>query len=242
MNIDTAIIIPSRIGSTRLPEKPLKIIGDMTMIEHVVKRALESHAGEVFVATDSDEIADKVVAAGASAIMVREEVATGTDRVWAALEKIDPEERFKYIVNLQGDLPLVDPAIITNLVDHLKSSDCDIVTPVVKTESENPNNEGNVQAIMGANNRALYFSRNNIPIYSDWYWYHIGIYGFKRDALKKFVNLPQSHLELTEKLEQLRAIENGMIIELSIAENSAVSVDTQEDLDKVILEYNTKFI
>ena len=240
MTSDTAIIIPSRLGSTRLPEKPLKMIGDMTMIEHVVMRALESNSGDVFVATDSDLIAEKVIKAGGTPIMILEDVATGTDRVWEALKKIDPSKQIKYVVNLQGDLPLVNPQIIKTLVDTLKNSNADIVTPVIKESSEHPNNPGNVKAIMGLQNQALYFSRQHIPANSDWYWYHIGIYGFKRDSLERFVNLPQSHTELMEKLEQLRALENGMTIELCIADENAVSVDTQDDLDKVILEYNKK--
>jgi len=237
---DTAIIIPSRLGSTRLPEKPLKIIGNITMIEHVVMRALESKSGDVFVATDSDLIAEKVTKAGGVPVMVLDDVATGTDRVWEALKKIDPQKEIKYVVNLQGDLPLVNPQIIKTLVDTLKNSNADIVTPVIKEESEYPNNPGNVKAIMGLQNQALYFSRQHIPTNSDWYWYHIGIYGFKRDGLERFVNLPQSHTELMEKLEQLRALENGMTIELCVADENAISVDTREDLDRVILEYNKK--
>ena len=242
MKSDVAIIIPSRLGSTRLAEKPLKIIGNMTMIEHVVMRALESKAGDVFVATDSDLIAEKVIKAGGTPIMVLEDVATGTDRVWEGLKKIDPSKQIKYVVNLQGDLPLVNPDIITNLVNTLKNSKADIVTPVIKEATEHPNNPGNVKAIMGLQNQALYFSRQHIPSNSEYYWYHIGIYGFKRDSLERFVNLPQSHTELMEKLEQLRALENGMTIELCIANDNAVSVDTQEDLDKVIAEYNEKFL
>jgi 3-deoxy-manno-octulosonate cytidylyltransferase (CMP-KDO synthetase) len=237
---DTVIIIPSRIGSTRLAEKPLKIIGNMTMIEHVVMRALESNSGDVFVATDSELIAEKVKSAGGTPIMVTEDLATGTDRVWEALKRIDPAKKIKYVVNLQGDLPLVNPQIIRTLVDTLKSSDADIVTPVIKEDTEHPNNPGNVKAIRGHQNKAIYFSRQHIPSNSDWYWYHIGIYGFKRDSLERFVNLPQSHTELMEKLEQLRAIENGMTIELCEATENAVSVDTQSDLDKVITQYNEK--
>ncbi|MEY3197197.1 MAG: 3-deoxy-manno-octulosonate cytidylyltransferase [Pseudomonadota bacterium] len=238
---DTAIIIPSRIGSVRLQKKPLKMIGNMTMIEHVVHRARESGAGDVFVATDSDEIAEKARIAGATPVLVTKDVAQGTDRVWEALKAMDPGKNYKYIVNLQGDLPLVNPQIITDLVKALKNTDADIVTPVIKEQAETPNNPGNVKAIMGAKNKALYFSRQHIPTHSDWFWYHIGIYGFKRDSLENFVNLPQSHTELMEKLEQLRALENGMTIELCIANENAVSVDTQEDLDKVIALYNKKF-
>ncbi len=240
MTSNTAIIIPSRLGATRLPEKPLKMIGNMTMIEHVTMRALESNSGDVFVATDSELIAEKVRKAGGTPVMILEDVPTGTDRVWEAVKKIDPTKKFKYIVNLQGDLPLVNPDIIKKLVNMLHNSNADIVTPVIKEASEQPNNPGNVKAIMGLQNQALYFSRQHIPSNSDWYWYHIGIYGFKRDSLERFVNLPQSHTELMEKLEQLRALENGMTIDLCVVDENAVSVDTQDDLDKVIAQYNKK--
>ena len=240
MTSNTAIIIPSRLGSTRLPEKPLKMIGNMTMIEHVTMRALESNSGDVFVATDSDLIAEKVRKAGGTPVMIFEDVPTGTDRIWEAVKKIDAAKKIKYVVNLQGDLPLVNPEIIKKLVDTLHKSNADIVTPVIKETSEHPNNPGNVKAIMGLQNQALYFSRQHIPSNSDWYWYHIGIYGFKRDSLERFVNLPQSHTEIMEKLEQLRALENGMTIELCVVDENAVSVDTQTDLDKVIAQYNKK--
>lgn len=240
MTSNTAIIIPSRIGATRLPEKPLKVIGNMTMIEHVAMRAIESNSGDVFVATDSDIIAEKVKEVGAVPVMVVEDVPTGTDRIWEAIKRIDPQKSFKYVVNLQGDLPLVNPSIITTLVDALHKTDADIVTPVIKESAEVPNNPGNVKAVMGAQSKALYFSRQHIPSGSDWYWYHIGIYGFKRDSLERFVNLPQSHIELMEKLEQLRALDNGMSIELCEVQENAISVDTQEDLNKVIAQYNKK--
>jgi 3-deoxy-manno-octulosonate cytidylyltransferase (CMP-KDO synthetase) len=240
MTSDTAIIIPSRLGSVRLPEKPLKTIGDMTMIEHVTMRALESKSGDVFVATDSELIAEKVRKVGGTPIMIFADLPTGTDRVWEAVKKIDTERKIKYVLNLQGDLPLVNPAIIKKLVDTLHQSKADIVTPVIREASEQPNNPGNVKAIMGSQNQALYFSRQHIPSHSDWYWYHIGIYGFKRDSLERFVNLPQSHTELMEKLEQLRALENGMTIDLCVVDENAVSVDTQDDLDKVIAQYSKK--
>lgn len=240
MASDTAIIIPSRLGSTRLLEKPLKLIGDITMIEHVTMRALESNSGDVFVATDSELIAEKVIKAGGVPVIISNDVPTGTDRVWEAIKKIDATEKIKYVVNLQGDLPLVNPQIIKRLIDTLRKSNADIITPVIKEAAEQPNNPGNVKAIMGLQNQALYFSRQHIPSNSDWYWYHIGIYGFKRDSLERFVNLPQSYTEVMEKLEQLRALENGMTIELCVVDENAISVDTQEDLEKVIAQYNKK--
>ena len=230
---DTAIIIPSRIGSTRLPEKPLKIIGHKTMIEHVVDRALESNSGEVFVATDSDEIAQKSLAAGATPIMVTEDVETGTDRIYAALCKMPNSDKIKYIVNLQGDLPLINPDIISTVVAELKNTNAEMVTPITKELAEHPNDSSKVKVIKAYDNTALYFSRNTIPHGAEWHWHHIGIYGFAKHALEKFVNLPQSHTEITEKLEQLRALEHGIRIQLCIVDENVTSVDTAADLEKV---------
>ncbi len=229
----TVIIIPSRIGSTRLPEKPLQMIGEYTMIEHVVHKALESECGEVFVATDSWIIAEKASIAGAIPIIVTKDVQSGTDRVWEALKEIEKAISVEYIINLQGDLPLVSPKIIFKIFEVLRNTKADIVTPVIKEPRESVNNPSNVKAIRAVDNSALYFSRNMIPHDGDWYWHHIGIYGFKRDALKRFVKLPQSHTEIVEKLEQLRALENGMKIELCEVNENVVSVDTSHDLKLV---------
>ena len=229
----TIIIIPSRIGSTRLPEKPLKMIGQYTMIEHVVHKALESECGEVFVATDSWVIAEKASIAGAVPIIVTKDVQTGTDRVWEALKEIEKAMSVEYIINLQGDLPLVSPKIIFKIFEVLRKTKADIVTPVIKEYIDSANNPSNVKAIKAVDNSALYFSRNMIPYGADWYWHHIGIYGFKREALKRFVKLPQSHTEIVEKLEQLRALENGMTIELCEVNENVVSVDTSQDLQLV---------
>jgi 3-deoxy-manno-octulosonate cytidylyltransferase (CMP-KDO synthetase) len=229
----TVIIIPSRIGSTRLPEKPLQMIGEYTMIEHVVHKALESECGEVFVATDSWIIGEKASIAGAIPIMVTKDVQTGTDRIWAALKEIEKAISVDYIINLQGDLPLVSPKIIFKIFEVLQTTKADIVTPVIKTKVESVNNPSNVKAIRALDNTALYFSRNMIPHGAEWYWHHIGIYGFKRDALKRFVKLPQSHTEIVESLEQLRALENGMKIELCEVKENVVSVDTSHDLKAV---------
>jgi len=233
MSSKTVIIIPSRIGSTRLPEKPLKMIGEYTMIEHVVHKALKSHCGEVFVSTDSWVIAEKASIAGAHPIIVTKEVKTGTDRVWEALKEIEKTTKVDYIINLQGDLPLVSPKIISTISTVLKKSKAEIVTPVIKEICDTPNNTSRVKVVKTTDNMALYFSRNMIPYGADWYWHHIGIYGFKRKALKDFVKLPQSYTEATENLEQLRALENGMKIEICEVDENVVSVDTSNDLETV---------
>lgn len=238
MSSGAVIVIPSRLGSTRLEEKALKPIGNYSMVEHVVHRALESESGDVYVATDSLLIAEKASIAGATPIMVTNAVETGTDRVWEAVKQIEELKEVKYIVNLQGDLPLINPRTIAKVVMELKKSSADIVTPITKELSEEQNDPAKVKVVKAMDNTAMYFSRNTIPYGADWHWHHIGIYGFKRDALERFVNLPQSHTELTEKLEQLRALENGMKIGLCIVDENVTSVDTAMDLEKVRDIYN----
>lgn len=229
---DLAIIIPARIGSERLRGKPLKKIGAKSMIYHVVQKALEAKVGQVFVATDSEDIANEVREAGADAVMTGP-AETGTDRVFEAVSKIDHAKKFKYIINLQGDLPLINPDIISEMASVLKHSDADIVTLANKEAAEEENNYSRVKVVISKSMDALYFSRNMIPCNQDWYWHHIGIYGFKREALELFVELPQSPLEIQEKLEQLRALENGMKIKLTIIDEMVKSVDTEEDLTLV---------
>lgn len=224
----TAIIIPARIGSNRLNGKPLALIGDRSMIQHVVKRALESKVGDVYVATDSAEIAKEAELASATPILTSH-AETGTDRVWEAVQIIENNHRIEFIINLQGDLPFVEAGIIKNIAEALKNSDADIVTPVNKEESTQPNNPSRVKAKMGDSNQGLDFSREPFDD-SDFFWHHIGIYGFRRDSLEKFVNLPQSKREKEVNLEQLRALDNGMKIELLEVENDVISVDTVEDL------------
>lgn len=226
---EIAIIIPSRIGSKRLKEKPLKKIGSETMISHVVKKAIDSGVGEVFVATDSPEIAREGELSGATSIITGP-ANTGTDRIFEAISKIDPGKKFKYVINLQGDLPLIKPSILSEMAELLRINKVDIVTLANKELASLENNPSRVKVVLSQGNDALYFSRNMIPCNQDWYWHHIGIYGFTRDALERFVELPQSPLEIREKLEQLRALENGMRIKLSIIEDKVMSVDTEEDL------------
>lgn len=229
---DLAIIIPARIGSTRLKGKVLKKIGTKSMIHHVVKKAIEADVGPVFVATDSKDIASEAEAAGAESVMTGE-AESGTDRIFEAASKVDHARNFKFIINLQGDLPLINPEIISEMASILRHSDADIVTLANKEEVEQENNYSRVKVVLSKSMDALYFSRNMIPCNQDWYWHHIGIYGFRRDALEVFVELPQSPLEIQEKLEQLRALENGMKIKVSIVDDMVKSVDTEEDLTLV---------
>lgn len=232
----TAIIIPARMGSNRLNGKPLAQIGDRSMIQHVVLRALESKVGDVFVATDSAEIAKEAEMAGSIPILTSH-AETGTDRVWEAVGIIETGHKIEYIINLQGDLPFVDADIIQKIAKLLENSDADIVTPINKEETTTPNNPSRVKAKMGKNGQALDFSREMFDK-ENFFWHHIGIYGFKRNAMEKFVNLPQSTREKSAQLEQLRALDNGMKIELLEVENDVISVDTVEDLQFARNLYN----
>lgn len=224
----TAIIIPARMGSTRLNGKPLALIGDKSMIQHVSLRALESEVGDVYVATDSAEIAKEAEIVGAVPILTSH-AETGTDRIWEAVNIIRSNNPYNFIINLQGDLPFIDLDIIKSIDYVLKSSNVDIVTPVNKEVAVHPNNPSRVKAKMSSNGMALDFSREMFDD-GDFFWHHIGIYGFQKDSLENFVNLPQSAREKETNLEQLRALDNGMKIRLLEVKNDVISVDTVEDL------------
>jgi 3-deoxy-manno-octulosonate cytidylyltransferase (CMP-KDO synthetase) len=234
---DVAVIIPSRLGSTRVLQKPLAKIGDLTMIEHVLHSVGKTNLKHIYVATDSDSIAEKISAGGYKFIMTNSNCPTGTDRVYEALQNL-ADDGIKYAVNVQGDMPFVDAAIILDLIERLKNSEHDIITPVSTVGADVANSESNVKVVKDTNNKALYFSRNLIPFGASEYLYHIGVYGFKRSSLEKFVKLPKSPLEIAENLEQLRALENGMSIGLTFTASIPISVDTKEDLAKAIEFYN----
>jgi 3-deoxy-manno-octulosonate cytidylyltransferase (CMP-KDO synthetase) len=232
MYSDVAIIIPARIGSTRLPGKMLMPIGDCSLIEHTYKRAMESSVGDIYVATDSEEIASVITKLGGKYIMTREDCPSGSDRVYEALRAMEHKDRIKYVVNIQGDMPFLDPNIIKQVIQKLKTNNFDIVTPLAKVGLDVASSFSNVKAVVDNNDRALYFSREAIPHNAKEFWYHVGIYGFMIESLQKFVELPVSYLEETEKLEQLRAIENGMSVGACYTQSIPLSVDTQEDLKK----------
>lgn len=243
MHSDVVIIIPSRIGSERLAQKPLATIGNITMIEHVVNQIQKTGLKNVYVATDSSLIADKVSTFGAKYIMTRSECASGTDRVYEAFRTLS-DDNIKYVVNVQGDMPFVDPDAILEVIKHLKNSEYGIITPVTQVTLNAADGSSNVKVVVARNSadskvdKALYFSRSLIPHGADEFLYHIGIYGFEINTLAKFVNLPTSNLEKTEKLEQLRAIENNIDIGVCYVDNVPISVDTIEDLNKAIDFYN----
>lgn len=237
MHSDVAIIIPSRLGSVRLERKPLKTIGSMSMIEHVLSQVQRTGLKNVFVATDSEEIAEKVLNIGGQVILTSPDCQSGTDRVYDALNSIADLQNIEYVVNVQGDMPFVEPESIITVIESLKSGTHDIMTPVARVGIEIANSNSNVKVITDHNDRALYFSRSLIPHGASEFLYHVGIYGFRKAALTKFMDFPPSSLEVSEKLEQLRALQNNMSIGVCYVDNIPISVDTQDDLDKAIEFY-----
>ena len=237
-----AIFIPSRMGSTRLPNKPLAMIGDKPMILHVVEKAKIADIGPVYVACAEEEIADVVRNAGCEAILTDPAHNSGSDRIWEALNKIDPEGNIEIIINLQGDMPMIDPEIIKMAAEIMSNSDADIGSFAAPIKSEEElNNPSVVKIALSLNSdaktdqkpaNALYFSRLPVPYGAKSFWHHIGIYAYRRSSLKKFVSFQCSYLENCEKLEQLRALENGMKIDIAIVDAVPMGIDTKEDLEK----------
>ena len=235
---DVVIIVPSRIGSTRLPKKALAKIGNKTLIEHVVLRIKSEFKGNLYVATDSEEIANLVKKSDAIAIMTDEDCQTGSDRVFQAFKTIPHNDKIKYVINIQGDMPFVDLHVVGQIITMLKTEDYDIVTSGVKVGKDVAQAESNVKIVVDKYGKALYFSRSMIPHGGEEFLHHVGIYGFKIEALEKFIKLERSKYEVCEKLEQLRALENGMKIGVCISSEIPISVDTREDLEKANLYYS----
>ncbi|MEM6603605.1 MAG: 3-deoxy-manno-octulosonate cytidylyltransferase [Pseudomonadota bacterium] len=236
------VIIPARMSATRLPGKPLAEINGLPMILHVRNRAIEAEVGRVVVAAGEQSICDVVRNAGGEAILTNPELPSGSDRIFAALEQVDPGEAFDTVVNLQGDLPTLDPTLIHAVIEPLSSRGVDIGTLAAKiTDPEEEDCPDVVKVVMSpseeaeSRGRALYFTRANAPWGQGDLLHHIGIYAYRRDVLKKFVQLKPSFLEKREKLEQLRALENNIRIDVSIVDTVPLGVDTQNDLDKARL-------
>ncbi len=233
-------IIPARLASTRLPNKPLADIMGKPMIVRVFEQAKKANLGEIVVACDSKEIKDAVENAGGKAIITDPNLPSGTDRIYAAMLQMPNYQDFEVIVNLQGDLPVIDPKVVEAAANAALRSDADIATvaSVIKNESEitNPNVVKIAIAFDETKKfgQALYFSRASIPHGAGDYYHHIGIYAYKRKALEKFVKLSPSNLEKRESLEQLRALENQMKIVVQVVDSHPLSVDTKEDLEAVI--------
>lgn len=231
------ILIPARMASTRLPGKPLADIAGRPMIVHVADRARQSGLGCVVVATDSPEVADAARAHGHEAVMTDTKHQSGSDRVFEALQTIDPEGKIESIINLQGDLPTIDPAVIQAALAPLDDPAVDIGTLGVEIVDEEEKTTSSVVKIVGSpvsatRLRALYFTRATAPWGEGPLYHHVGIYAWRRAALERFVSLGQSVLEKRESLEQLRALEAGMRIDAEIVNSVPLGVDTPQDLER----------
>ena len=234
---DVLILIPARMASTRLPGKPLADIGGLPMIVRVMRRAQEAEVGPVMVATDAPEIAAAVTAAGGRAVMTRSDHATGSDRISEALGLADPDGRFGIVVNVQGDFPMLQGTDIKAALGPLADPAVDIGTLALEITEEFERTDPNtVKAICSPVSpgrfRALYFTRATAPSGEGPLYHHVGLYAYRRAALLRFVALPPSPLERRERLEQLRALEAGMRIDVSLTENVIFGVDTAEHLEK----------
>jgi 3-deoxy-manno-octulosonate cytidylyltransferase (CMP-KDO synthetase) len=234
---DVLILIPARMAASRLPGKPLADIGGEPMIVHVLRRAQAAELGPVVVATDSPEIAAIVDKAGGTAVMTRADHASGSDRIFEALGKVDSAGRAGIIVNLQGDLPTLAPSTIAAVLAPLADNAVDIATLAAEIKVAEERTNPNVVKVVGSpiapsRLRALYFTRATAPSGDGPLYHHIGIYAYRRAALERFVGLAPSPLELREKLEQLRALEAGMRIDVEIVDTVPLGVDTPEDLER----------
>ena len=233
---DTIILIPARMASTRLPGKPLADIHGQPMIVHVLRRAQAANIGETVVATDSEAVQTAVEKSGGRAVMTRSGHVSGSDRIHEALQALDPEHRFEIVVNVQGDLPTIDPADIRAALAPLADPSVDIATlaAVIRDPAERTN--PNVVKVSGApvspgRIHAHAFSRADATGAGPHY-HHIGLYAYRRAALERFVALPPSANEQREKLEQLRALDAGMRIDVAVVESVPLGVDTPEQLAK----------
>ncbi|MFL6799584.1 MAG: 3-deoxy-manno-octulosonate cytidylyltransferase [Xanthobacteraceae bacterium] len=231
------VVIPARLGSTRLPGKPLADIAGEPMIVHVMRRAQAAAVGPVMVATDSEAIAACVEKAGGRAVMTRSDHICGSDRIFEAVQAVDPEERAEVIVNVQGDLPTLAPGDIAAALEPLEEGRVDIATLAAEIVREEERSDPNVVKVVGTalgpkRLRALYFSRTTVPWGPGPLYHHIGLYAYRRAALARFVRLSPSPLEVRERLEQLRALEAGMRIDVRLVDAVPLGVDTAEDLER----------
>jgi 3-deoxy-manno-octulosonate cytidylyltransferase (CMP-KDO synthetase) len=234
---DPLVLIPARLAATRLPNKPLADIAGEPMIVHVWRRAVEAGIGPVAAATDAPGIAEAVAKAGGTAVMTRDDHPSGSDRIFEAVEKLDPEGRHDVVVNVQGDLPTVDPAAIAASVTPLADASVDIATLVAVIRRDEERTNPNVVKMVGSEVspgrfRALYFTRATAPYGEGPLYHHIGLYAYRRRALQRFIGLSPSPLEQRERLEQLRALEAGMRIDAVVVDDTPLGVDTPEDLER----------
>lgn len=232
------IIIPARLGATRLPGKPLADIQGEPMIVHVWRRATAAKAGPVFVATDSEEIASVVRRAGGEAVMTGSHHESGSDRVHEAANIVDPGGSASIVVNVQGDMPTLEPSVVAAAVEPLANPDVQIATVAGEIREPSECLDPAVVKIVPTGFsrpgifRALYFTRGGAPYGPGTYYHHIGIYAFRRVALDEFVKLPPTALEKRERLEQLRALEAGMRIDVRVVDSIPFGVDAPADLER----------
>jgi 3-deoxy-manno-octulosonate cytidylyltransferase (CMP-KDO synthetase) len=230
------VLIPARMAASRLPGKPLLDIAGLPMIVHVLRRAEAAGIGRVAVATDTPDIAVAVMAHGGQAVMTRADHPSGSDRIFEALGKLDPDGEADIIVNLQGDFPTIHPDNIRSVLAPLSDPAVDIATLAAQIHTEEESTNPNVVKAVGSpvsagRLRALYFTRASAPYGDGPRYHHIGLYAYRRAALERFVSLPPSPLEQQEKLEQLRALEAGMRIDIGIVDTVPRGVDTPADLE-----------
>ncbi len=233
------IIIPARYASTRFPGKPLTLIHGKPMIQHVFEAASSSSANRVFVATDDERIADCVIGFGGNAIMTSPTLPSGTDRCGAAAQQLQlPDD--DVIINLQGDEPFITKDIINLLISQFDNPVTEIATLTsLITKTDEINDPNKVKLVFDIYHKAIYFSRYTIPYlrnpeqFTPKYYKHIGIYGYKHQVLQKLILLPESDLEKSEKLEQLRWIENGYAIHVVECQYEGIGIDTPEDLKQL---------
>lgn len=231
------IVIPARLAASRLPGKPLSQILGKPMIVRVLEQSQKANIGPVIIACCSVEVQKVVEYAGGIAILTDPDHPSGTDRIYEALTKFDPQKKFDVVINVQGDLPVIDPKIIQDIMPTFKETTTEmvtLVTPIInQEEAEDPNIVKCVFSPQGKDyGQALYFSRSAIP-HKGPYYHHIGLYGYTRSALEQLVNLPPTYLEKIEKLEQMRALENNMKIGLKIVNTMPLGVDTPENIKEV---------
>jgi 3-deoxy-manno-octulosonate cytidylyltransferase (CMP-KDO synthetase) len=236
---ETVVLIPARLAATRLPGKPLAEIAGVPMIVHVWRRACEAEVGPVVVACAEEAIAAAVRRHGGEAVLTDPDLPSGTDRIRAALERLDPGRRYRAVINVQGDLPTLAPAAVRAVLEALRRLGTDLATLAVPTEDPGERvNPDVVKAIITFDphhpglGRALYFTRASAPSGEGPIFHHIGIYAYRRDALERFAGLPPSPLERRERLEQLRALEAGMTIGVALVDTPPLGVDTPADLER----------
>jgi 3-deoxy-manno-octulosonate cytidylyltransferase (CMP-KDO synthetase) len=231
------VLIPARLGSTRLPGKPLADICGEPMIVHVWRRAREAEIGRVLVATDDEAIAAAVREAGGQAVMTSAHHQSGSDRIFEALGRVDPDRRHDVVVNLQGDLPTIEPAVVRLALVPLADALVDIGTLATMIRRPGERADPNIVKMVGSEIgprrfRALYFTRASAPSGDGPLYHHIGLYAYRRAALERFVALPPSQLERQERLEQLRALEAGMRIDVMEVDTVPLGVDNPHELER----------